>query len=77
LVTRQSKIDGTLELRLAVAVEAGAMFFDFRRAEASRRGRGWYAFAPVEAVRYHVVVGEGRSPEVEPSASADGPNTSL
>jgi hypothetical protein len=65
-----------LELHLAVVVEAGALFFDWSRPEPSPRGRGWYAFAPVEAVRYQVVVGEGQGPQAEPPASADGPSTS-
>jgi hypothetical protein len=65
-----------LELRLAVVVEAGARLFDFRLPEPSRRGRGWYAFAPVEPFRYQVVVGEGPSPEAGSSASASGPGTS-
>jgi hypothetical protein len=60
-----------LALRLAIAIEAGALFFDFRRPEPSRRGRGWYAFAPAEARRYHVVVAEGHSPEAEPGAAPD------
>jgi hypothetical protein len=64
-------------LRLAVVVESGAQFFDFGRPEPSPRGRGWYAFAPEEARRCLVVVAEGCSPGPEPSASADGPSTSL
>ena len=60
-----------LELHLAVVVEAGALFFDFRRPEPSPGGRGWYAFAPDEARRYQVVVAEGCSAEAEPPAAAD------
>ncbi len=47
-----------LELRLEVIVEEGALFFDCSRPEPSRRGRGWYAFGPVEARRYQVGVTE-------------------
>jgi hypothetical protein len=52
-----------LELRLAVVVEAGALFFDWSRPEPSPRGRGWYAFAPADALRYQKVVAEGNSPD--------------
>jgi hypothetical protein len=46
-----------LELRLAVIVEPGALFFDWSRPDPTRRG--WYAFAPAEAQRFHAVVVEG------------------
>jgi hypothetical protein len=52
-----------LELRLAVVVEAGALFFDFSRPQPSRRGRGWYAFAPEDALRYETVIAEGKEPD--------------
>ncbi len=55
-----------LELRVAAVVEAGALFFDWSRPEPSRRGRGWYAFAPVDALQYQAVVAEGSSPGTEP-----------
>lgn len=48
-----------LVLRLTVVVESGAMFFDWSRPEPCRRGRGWYAFAPVAGHRYKVVIAEG------------------
>jgi hypothetical protein len=46
-----------LQLRLAVIVESGALFFDWSRPDPTRRG--WYAFAPAEAQRYDVAVEEG------------------
>jgi hypothetical protein len=49
-----------LELRLTVAIEAGALFFDWSRPDPARRG--WYAFAPAEARRYQVKVNEADSP---------------
>jgi hypothetical protein len=48
---------GQLELRLAVVVEDGALFFNYSRPDPARRGR--YAFAPAEAQRYQHVVAEG------------------
>jgi len=63
LATREVPIPARLELRLAVVVESGSLFFDWSRPEPSRRGRGWYAFAPVEGQRYQVVVAEGCSPD--------------
>jgi hypothetical protein len=71
LAAREVPAPDRLELRLAVAVEAGALFFDFWRPEPSPRGRGWYAFAPEGALRYQVVVAEGCSPDAEPSATDD------
>jgi hypothetical protein len=44
---------GRLELRLEVIVEPGALFFDWSKPDPTRRG--WYAFAPADAQRYHVV----------------------
>ena len=46
-----------LQLRLVVAVEPGALFFDWSRPDAVRRG--WYAFAPTHGQRYEVAVVEG------------------
>ncbi len=46
-----------LELHLTVVVEAGALFFDFRRPDRSRRG--WYDFSPAQGHRYHHVITEG------------------
>jgi hypothetical protein len=51
-----------LELRLTVVVEAGALFFEFRRPDRSRRG--WYDFAPAEEGRYQHTVAEGCNPDV-------------
>jgi len=59
LVARGVRVPDRLELRLAVVVEAGALFFDWARPEPSPRGRGWYAFAPAEAHQYSVLVTEG------------------
>jgi hypothetical protein len=41
-----------LELFLSCVVEEGAMFFDPSRPDPTRRG--WYAFSPGTAHRYHV-----------------------
>jgi hypothetical protein len=46
-----------LELRLAVIVEAGALFFDLSRPDPARRGQ--YAFTTTEAHQYQVTVTEG------------------
>jgi hypothetical protein len=46
-----------LKLRLAVEVEAGALFFDWSRPDPARRG--WYAFAPAGAQRNDYVLEEG------------------
>ena len=72
LATRGVPAPDRLELHLAVVVEAGALFFDWSRPEPSRRGRGWYAFAPHAAHRYQVVVSEGNSPDAESGTAADG-----
>jgi hypothetical protein len=71
LAARGVSVPDRLELRLAVVVEAGALFFDFSRPEPSPRGRGWYAFTPADAFRYQMVVAEGSSPDAEPSAAAE------
>ena len=47
-----------LELHLTVVVEAGALFFDFRRPDPSRRG--WYGFAPAQEFRDQHDVSEAR-----------------
>jgi hypothetical protein len=47
----------TLELRLTVIVEAGALFFDWSRPDSARRC--WYAFSPVAAHQYRTVIREG------------------
>ncbi len=60
-----------LELRLGVVIEAEALFFDYSRPEPSRRGRGWYAFAPAVARRFERVVREGVAADAEPAAAAD------
>jgi hypothetical protein len=46
----------SLELRLTCVVEEGAVFFDFARPDATRRG--WYAFQPVAAHRFQVAAAE-------------------
>jgi hypothetical protein len=71
LAAHKIEVPDRLVLQLAVVVDAGALFFDWRRPEPSRRGRGWYAFAPVEALRYEVVVTESGSPTSEPTATED------
>jgi hypothetical protein len=48
-----------LKLSLTVTVESGALSFDWSRPKPSRRGRGWYEFAPAEAHMYHAAVAEG------------------
>jgi hypothetical protein len=48
---------GGLTLHLTVVVEPGALVFDWSRPDPTRRG--WYAFAPADARRYHAVVAEG------------------
>jgi hypothetical protein len=70
LAARGVQAPDRLELRLAVVVEAGALFFDLFRPEPSPRGRGWYAFAPAEALQYQEVVTEGCRPGAEPRPSA-------
>jgi hypothetical protein len=64
LSARGVEVPPRLELQLAVVVEAGALFFDYRRPDRSRRG--WYEFAPAAAQRYQVVVAEGGSPAAHP-----------
>ncbi|MBX6315292.1 MAG: hypothetical protein IRY99_20630 [Isosphaeraceae bacterium] len=71
LAARGVLVPDRLELRITVVVEAGAMFFDWSRPEPSPRGRGWYAFAPVEAMRYQHNVVEACNPDAEPGAPAD------
>jgi hypothetical protein len=46
----------SLELRLTCVVEEGAVFFDFAKPDATRRG--WYAFQPVAAHRFQVFAAE-------------------
>lgn len=49
-----------LELRLAVVIEAGALFFDLSRPDPAHHG--WYAFAAAESRRYEVVANEADGP---------------
>jgi hypothetical protein len=60
LSDRGVEVPPRLELHLTIVVEAGAMFFEFRRPDRSRRG--WYDFAPAEECRYQHVVAEGGNP---------------
>jgi hypothetical protein len=48
-----------MELRRTCVIEEGTLFFDFRKPDPTRRG--WYAFAPVAAQRYHGTVIEAPS----------------
>lgn len=52
-----------LELRLAVSVEPGALFFDYARPVPGRRGL--YELKPAEALRYQEVVTEADGPEAD------------
>jgi hypothetical protein len=46
-----------MQLRTEVIVEDGAIFFDLGQPDQTRRG--WYAFAPVTAMRFEHVAAEG------------------
>jgi hypothetical protein len=50
LLARDLRPPERIELRRTVVIEEGAVFFDFRQPDPTRRG--WYAFAPVSACRY-------------------------
>ncbi len=63
LATRGIGAPDRMELRLAVEVEAGALFFDFARPLPGRRGR--YELTPSGVVQYQKVVIEAFSPDAE------------
>jgi hypothetical protein len=69
LASRGIAAPDRLELRLAVAVEAGALFFDYARPLPGQRGR--YELSPSAAVQYQAVVTEGGGQDAEPHATAD------
>jgi hypothetical protein len=59
-----------IELRWAMVIEEGAIFFDLFRPDPTRRG--WYAFAPVAAARYQGRATESPTP-AEPDVREDCP----
>ena len=58
LSNRGLEIPSQLELHLAVAIQPGALFFDWSRPDPVRRG--WYSFAPAKQQEYQVAVVELR-----------------
>jgi hypothetical protein len=69
LAIHGAPIPGQLELRLTLVIEDGALFFDLFQPEPSRRGRGWYAFAPKPAHQYEKIIVEGYGPDIVPDTA--------
>jgi hypothetical protein len=63
LLARGLRPPERIELRRTVVIDEGAVFFDFRQPDPTRRG--WYAFAPVSARRYQWTTIEVPDQEVD------------
>ncbi len=69
LAARGVSVPERLELRLAVIVEAGALFFDYRRPIPGHRRR--YELSPSKAVRYQAVITEADNQDPQKDFTPD------